>query len=379
MSLKHRKTKKVHAPVLSLADQARKNGQHAGYDAGKEEGYLRGRANYIVNCAQEPLPFRQLHVLYVSSGKGFPYSPLDEAIMATLQGMVAQVTLSDPRQPVSEIALQTRPDLVLVLDGMDIPIEHIDAIRQAGIQTAIWLTDDPYYTDMTLDIVTHFDHVFTLELNCIDLYRQIGCASVHYLPFAAFTNHYFPITTPSPLKRDVSFIGSAYWNRVYFFNPIMPQLMSHNTVFNGIWWDRLPDYTSYGEKIELGRWMSPPETNDVYNGTKIVINLHRSHEDDSVNNNHLKIPPASPNPRTFEIAASTTLQLTDARDDIARFYKPGVEIETYSSPQELLDKVEYYLTHEKERREIALRGLERTLKDHTYGKRINEMLTIIFP
>lgn len=117
--------------------------------------------------------------------------------MATLQGMVAQVTLSDPRQPVSEIALQTRPDLVLVLDGMDIPIEHIDAIRQAGIQTAIWLTDDPYYTDMTLDIVTHFDHVFTLELNCIDLYRQIGCASVHYLPFAAFTNHYFPITTPS--------------------------------------------------------------------------------------------------------------------------------------------------------------------------------------
>ena len=43
-----------------------------------------------------------------------------------------------------------------------------------------------------------------------------------------------------------------------------------------------------------------------------------------------KIAPASPNPRTFEIAASTTLQLTDARDDIARFYKPGVEIETYS-------------------------------------------------
>ena len=117
MSLKHRKTKKVHAPVLSLADQARKNGQHAGYDAGKEEGYLRGRANYIVNCAQEPLPFRQLHVLYVSSGKGFPYSPLDEAIMATLQGMVAQVTLSDPRQPASEIAC--RRVLILCLCWME--------------------------------------------------------------------------------------------------------------------------------------------------------------------------------------------------------------------------------------------------------------------
>lgn len=378
MPIKHRKHRQSHVPVLGLADQARRNGQRAGYEAGKEEGYLRGRANYIVNCAKEPLPFRPVHVMYISSGKGFPYSPLDEAIAATLQSMVAKVTLSDPRQPIAEAALATRPNLVLALDGMDLPLEQIDAIRQAGIPTAVWLTDDPYYTDMTLEVSKHFDHVFTLELNCVELYRQNGCASVHYLPFAAYTSHYFPITTPSPLKRDVSFIGSAYWNRVYFFNPIMAQLMSHNTVFNGIWWDRLPDYEAYGEKIELGRWMNPQETNDVYNGTKLVINLHRSHEDDSVNNNHLRIPPASPNPRTFEIAASATLQLTDVRDDLTRFYQPGVEIETYASPQELIEKVEYYLTHEKERREIALRGLERTLKDHTYGKRINELLSVVF-
>jgi hypothetical protein len=36
-----------------------------------------------------------------------------------------------------------------------------------------------------------------------------------------------------------------------------------------------------------------------------------------------------------------------------------MKIETYSSQQELLEKVEFYLTHEKERREIALRALER--------------------
>lgn len=155
--------------------------------------------------------------------------------------------------------------------------------------------------------------------------------------------------------------------------------MARNIKINGIWWDRLPDYQSYGDKIELGRWMSPGETNDSYNGSKIVINLHRSHQDDSVNNNSLKIPGASPNPRTFEISASGTLQLTDTRDDLARFYKPGEEIETYSSQQELLEKVEFYLTHEKERREIALRALERTLREHTYGHRIDQLLSVIFP
>jgi spore maturation protein CgeB len=159
----------------------------------------------------------------------------------------------------------------------------------------------------------------------------------------------------------------------------MPQLMARNIKINGIWWDRLPDYQSYGDKIELGRWMSPAETNDTYNGSKIVINLHRSHQDDSVNNNSLKIPGVSPNPRTFEISASGTLQLTDTRDDLARFYKPGEETETYSSQQELLEKVEFYLTHEKERREIALRALERTLREHTYGHRIDQLLSVIFP
>ncbi|MNM65500.1 Spore protein YkvP [compost metagenome] len=110
----------------------------------------------------------------------------------------------------------------------------------------------------------------------------------------------------------------------------------------------------------------------------MVINLHRAHDDDTINNNAVKLSADSPNPRTFEISASGTLQLIDQRADLARFYKPGVEIETYESPQELLEKVDFYLTHEKERRDIALRGLERTYAEHTYSHRINEMLSVIF-
>ncbi|MEC0237687.1 glycosyltransferase [Paenibacillus kribbensis] len=365
----------VHLTAAASWEKGRAAGLHDGYD----EGYLRGRANAIVARTQAVFPFRQIHVLYVVSGKGLPYAPLDEAVINTLQGMTAQVTVSDPRQPVGDIAAQLRPNLMLSLDGMDLPVEQVAAVRQLGIPTAIWLTDDPYYTDTTTKIVPNYDHVFTLEMNCLELYRQLGCSSVHYLPFGAFPTHYFPLSSPAPIRREIGFTGSAYWNRIYFFNPIMPQLMARNTKINGIWWDRLPDYQLYGDKIELGRWMSPVETNDSYNGSKIVINLHRSHQDDSVNNNVLKIPGVSPNPRTFEICASCTLQLTDTRDDLARFYKPGEEIETYSSQQELLEKIEFYLTHEKERREIALRALERTLREHTYGHRIDQLLSIVFP
>ena len=352
--------------------------QSAPFQRGYEDGYLRGRVNFIMNQVVEPFPVSPVHILYVSSGKGYPYSPLDEAIRGTLRDLVTTLHVAEPHEPITERAALLKPDLVLVLDGMHFPLEEVDTIRNQGIRTAIWLTDDPYNTDMTLNIASHYDYVFTHELNCIELYQNHGCSEVHYLPFAAYLPQFHPNTFPTIHRRDISFIGSGYWNRVNYFNPILPQLMSHQTVFNGVWWDRLPDFAKYQHKIELNRWMSPEETKDVYNGTKIVVNLHRSHEDDSVNNNSLNIPALSPNPRTFEISACATLQLTDAREDLGRFYIPGVEIETYETATEMMDKIEYYLSNEDKQREIALRGFERTWKEHSYHHRIHTLIQTIF-
>lgn len=377
MAVKHRLKKKASSP-RRLGNAPKSVIQKKQFLRGFDDGYLRGRANYMMSRAQEPLPTRPIQVVYVTSGKGFPYGPIDQAVLETLQTMVSAVHVVNPDHTVTPLVRQVMPDLVLVLDGMSLPVEEVNTIRSMGVRTAVWLTDDPYYTDMTVNIAPHYDYIFTLELNCVELYRNQGCSEVHYLPFAAYTPHYYPNTFASSARRDVSFIGSGYWNRVRFFNPVLPRLMSHNTVFNGIWWDRLPHFERYRKRIELNRWMSPEETKDVYNGTKIVLNLHRSHVDDSMNNNSLKIPPLSPNPRTFEISACATLQLTDVRSDLSRFYTPGVEIETFETHSDMIDKIEYYLANEDKRQEIALRGFERTWNEHTYAHRLNSLLQIIF-
>ncbi|MNI39977.1 Spore protein YkvP [compost metagenome] len=316
--------------------------------------------------------------MYVGSGKEFPYSPIDEAIIATLETLAAEVVVTVNGQPVHELAASHRPDLVLVLDGMEFPTEQVDAIRGLGIRTAIWLTDDPYYMDFTTRIAPHYDYVFTLERNCVEYYRSIGCSNVFFLPFAAYSEHFGPTLNLSPVRRRISFIGSAYLNRIQFFQPILGDLMGKGMMINGIWWDRLPEYANYANQIELNKWMGPQETAQVYSGSKIVINLHRSAYDEAVNNNTIGLVGVSPNPRTFEISACATLQIVDVRDDIASFYTPGVEIETYSNQQELIDKVNFYLTHEKERQEIALRALERTYRDHLYSNRVNQLLEHVF-
>ncbi|MEK5166270.1 glycosyltransferase [Paenibacillus sp. FSL R5-0527] len=367
----------IFAPVSNPADPAQL-GRSSGLQDGYHEGYLRGRASVIVQRERPPFAVRNAKVVYVASGKGFPYAPIDEAITATLRTLVTEVIVFEPGQLLPDLANALRPDLVLVLDGMEMPTEQIDAVRAMGIATAVWFTDDPYYTDMTVELSSHYDFVFTLERNCIDLYRSAGCSRVHYLPFAAHTEHYRPTLTPSPIRRNLSFIGSAYWNRVTYLQPVIGDLMNYGLVINGIWWDRLPEYALYADRIELDKWMGPVETAEAYSGTKIVLNLHRSPFEESVNNNTAGVQAVSPNPRTFEISACGTLQLVDARDDLALFYEPGKEIETFSSPQEMLDKIHFYLNHEKERREIALNALERTYRDHTYANRLDEMLRHIF-
>lgn len=343
---------------------------------GWNHGHWFGRCEAAKLRALPRIAKRPLHVLYVTTGKGYPYSPLDFAIQESLKEVAVRVTIAEPSQDIAFIAAQTRPDLMLVLDGMNLPPHKVAAVRMLGIKTAIWFTDDPYYTDITAGIAPHYDRVFTLERNCLPFYQQLGCERVHFLPLGVFPAAFHPFNPRLALRGDISFIGTAYWNRVHLFERIIP-LISHRKLYiAGMWWDRLPNYNRFKMHIDMQAWQDPHKTCERYNANRIVINAHRAHDDDSYNMNRAKVQALSPNPRTFEISASGTLQMTDARQDLDQFYVPGVEVVTYDSPEDLARKAEYYLTHEEERQQIALRGLYRTMRDHTYASRLNQLFDL---
>lgn len=355
-------------------------GSEDGFRLGWQHGHWFGRCEAALqSIVQPPANVKAVHVLYVATGKGYPYSPLDVAIADAFRAQVGQLTITDTKQAVADLAIRIRPDIVIVLDGLEFDASQVDLIRKAGIRTAIWFTDDPYYTDITSKLAPHYDDVFTLELVCVDYYRRLGCMNVHYLPLGTDPGAFRPRNPERSQRHEICFIGSAYWKRVEFFDQVTPYLATKDTHISGIWWERLRDYRALGSKIELGRWMAPEETAGIYNGAKIVINMHRAFNDETFNNNSAGVYAVSPNPRTFEISGCAALQLTDIRSDLGSFYTPGYDIVTYASPQEMIEKIEYYLAHEEERQTIALRGMMRTMRDHTYAKRVEKMLGLLFP
>ena len=69
--------------------------------------------------------------------------------------------------------------------------------------------------------------------------------------------------------------------------------------------------------------------------------------------------------------------MTNYQPELEDMFIIGEDLEAYSSPEELVDKCSYYLTHEDERASIARSGREKVRASHTHIHRLNEMLKTV--
>ncbi len=77
--------------------------------------------------------------------------------------------------------------------------------------------------------------------------------------------------------------------------------------------------------------------------------------------------------RDFEAPMCRTCFLTGHTDEIAEFYEIGREIDTYRSPQELVDKTRFYLSNPESAQKLRQAGYERATRDHTWVRRFQQL------
>ncbi len=106
------------------------------------------------------------------------------------------------------------------------------------------------------------------------------------------------------------------------------------------------------------------ETPKVYNLSKINLNITKTFFKGTIQ-------------RVYDIIYCGGFCLTDYREDIEKRFKPGKEIETYRSENELVDKARYYLEHDNEREDIREGGYKRLQKEHRVGHRLDKVMKII--
>ena len=94
-------------------------------------------------------------------------------------------------------------------------------------------------------------------------------------------------------------------------------------------------------------------------------------------NHHGDVPPHANNLRLYEATGMGSLLITDWKSDLDQILAPGTECVAYRSEEECVEQIRYYTSRPKEAAVIAAAGQQRTLRDHSYGVRIQSVLAAV--
>lgn len=280
-----------------------------------------------------------------------------------------------------ETIRREQPDIVLFVPFQDqfIP-EMIDEMNKHTV-TIGYYYDDTWRINYSRFWSQHYTYVTTSDVNGVRRWRELGCNNFIYSPFSANPEVFRKMDIPK--KYDVSFVGGYHPYRAWLLHKLRRAGIQVNAwgfgwntgrldqnamvkVFNQ---SRINLNMSNNDSLDLRFLLSVTMPLKVilraWEGAGRVIYRPDAKVREMVKGRH------------FEINACGGFQLSYYVEGIERHYAIGDEIALYASIEDMIEKVRYYLKHEDEREAIALRGYERTLRDHTAEKRFGDLFNAI--
>ncbi|WP_161598827.1 CgeB family protein [Bacillus mesophilum] len=320
-----------------------------------------------------------IKVLFIASGYPAIYKYIESSILSALKERQDTETISiQPTQPLEEVKeayILFKPDLILTVLGDLLDEEKRKWIASQSIPSALWLTEDPFYTNRSINILTFFKYIFTINRASAGYYKTLGYQHVDYLPLGTNPDIYIP--QPHEKKVDVCLIGYPYEERIKYVNLILKETEIRVLVAGNLWRKSLIHQQKQKQLIIIDKWVPPKRAGIIYQSAKICLNTIRSNLHPS-NQNLAGIQNDSVNNRTFDIAALSSFQLVQHTNDLATHFDLGTEISSFHSETDLLNMLDFYLLKENLRQEIAVNARNKVLNVHTFSHRLERIFSIIF-
>lgn len=251
-----------------------------------------------------------------------------------------------------------RPDVLFVLDLFRITRSVLESMRPftgsivgQHAATSLGSVDlDPY------------DLFLSSFPPTVDFLRTSGHpASYLRLGFAA---EVLNSIQPSTESFDVVFVGSflrLHSSRVRFLEAVC------RTV---------PGFVAWGTGIENVGRSSP--LRDRFMGAAWGMQMYQIFRDARiVLNHHGDVPAFANNLRLYEATGVGGFLLTDWKPDLDRSFAVNKEVVAYRDAEDCVELIERFLDDQTSRRRIAEQGQRRTLKEHTWDVRAQELLELL--
>ncbi len=268
-----------------------------------------------------------------------------------------------------EKAKSTQPDFAFVLKGEPIYPETLQELKKiTNVPIFNWFGDDPWeFPIFSGKVAKYYDYFFTYDPYSVNLYKEIGHENAYHLPYGY--NEKIALSLRLSAKDykkygcDVSFIGSYY--------PTREELLSKiKNKYNLKIWGRGWKGTSC-EDVYQGSALYGIEMLKAMKASKILLNIHKGFGEG------VEASGEGLNLRVMEGAACGAFQISNLQADIPNRFEPGKEIVLFESWDEAVEKIDYYLNKEDERKKISQAGYNRFLAEHTLDKRLKKMMKIV--
>jgi len=168
-----------------------------------------------------------------------------------------------------------------------------------------------------------------------------------------------------PRTHDISFVGSFFGgihdSRISFVEALCERFEEMRV------WTASID--SLAESSPIRRcYVGPAWGIDMFGvllGSRITINHHGDFR------------LAANNCRLYEATGCGALLLTDAKPNLPELFDLGREVLAYEDVDHCVELIDSYLDRSEDCAAIAQAGRERTLRDHTYGQRMTELVGLV--
>lgn len=277
-------------------------------------------------------------------------------------------------EPIAIEAIDFVPDVVIVVNGMALHWRALRLLKSLKIPTVLLLTESPYRDFEQVQIARDgsYDAVLTNDRVSVERLREETGVPVEYLPHSYDPARHFPQDVPGEYRSDVYFFGTWWPERLRLFGDLPQRQNGYRFNVDG------PQLRVQGANIPSLRSDNPnvkdnSELVKHYSGTRIALNHHRTIVGKDSSGEELHVEEAySLGPRAFEIAACGAFQLSDnKRQELGDVF--GDSVATYEDKEDLLSKIDYFLSHDAERREMAFEAHSR-VQSCTFDKRAEEVV-----
>jgi len=302
----------------------------------------------------------------------------------------------------------------------------------AHIKYASWVFGTPHYSLYCDAALYPGNYIFCFDRQQAEMIRTARIENVYHLPLAVDTDMFADsiLNNKDNCENDISFVGMMYTGKTNYFEQIKPlpdflkgfieglceaqlNVYGYNMVadvMKGKMMDEMREYVDFSmepnffltfeqfvidiinKKITVMERSRTLELLSQYFDVTLYTKADTSHLPKVHNMGYIhyydKMPSVFHNSkinlnitmrsiytgiplRVLDVLGCRGFLLTNYQEEIAEHFEDGKDLAMYSSMDELLDKADYYLKNDDERKRIANNGYEKVKQEFNYKKQLS--------